>query len=150
MPIFRPEILKLVFLGQNLTNFLSSFFLNTPYKTNKNKMLLLLSKIAYLGFCGQFCQKKWPFLTTDVFGHVEKNPLVKHQIFIPDSVRAWKIGQKTLIYAEQTSFKCFYNFAQKVTNFWNCQNIIILTWNGLILSFLIGFVYYFFLNILQI
>jgi hypothetical protein len=42
---------------------------------------------------------------------------VKHPIFIPDSVRASKIGQKMFICAEQTSVKCFYNFGQKVTNF---------------------------------
>ena len=70
-------------------------------------MLLLFSWNEYLGVCGQFCPKKWPFLTTNVFGHVEKNLLVKHPNFIADSKRAWKDDLRFFRGAEQTGFKSY-------------------------------------------
>ena len=78
-------------------------------------------------------------LTTNVSGHVEKNLLVKHSNIIADSERAWKVVLEFFIGAEQTSFRSYYKFGQK----WPIIEMVktpYLTNNGLICSFLIGFV----------
>jgi len=67
------------------------------------------------GVCGQFCPKIMTIF--DHFGHVDKNFLAKHPFFIPDLVREMKSWSKNVICTEKTSFKCFNNFGQKVTNF---------------------------------
>ena len=64
---------------------------------------------------GNFAQKKWPFLTTNVSAPVEQNLSVKHPHFIADSERAWKVDLIFLIGAEQTGFKSYLKFGQKWT-----------------------------------
>jgi hypothetical protein len=64
-------------------------------------------------------------LTTNVFGHVEQNLLVKNTHFIADSERARKVDQcRFFIGAEQTGFKWFFKHSknQQVLKIWSKLN----------------------------